>query len=64
MMHHHLDLGSASDWSCCMGNLLQLINQKQYTDLVSDSHQYGIFAVGGSHEMLALFSGCLLAIHS
>ena len=47
MMHHYLDLDSASDWSCCMGNLRQLINQKHYTDLGSDSHQYGIFALGG-----------------
>ena len=69
IMHHYLDLDSASDWSCCMGNLRQLINQKHYTDLGSDSHQYGIFALGGGnqwwpHEMLALFSGFLFTIHS
>ena len=60
MMHHYLDLDSASDWSCCMGNLRQLINQKQYTDLGSDSHQYGIFALGGEtsggHTKCWLFS--------
>ena len=60
MMHHYLDLDSASDWSCCMGNLHQLINQKHYTDLGSDSHQYGIFALGGEtsggHTKCWLFS--------
>ena len=34
MMHHYQDLGSASDWSCCMGNLLQ---PKHYPDLGSDA---------------------------
>ena len=53
MMHHYLDLDSASDWSCCMGNLRQLINQKHYTDLGSDSHQYGIFALGGGKPVVA-----------
>ena len=60
MMHHYLDLDGASDWSCCMGNLRQLINQKHYTDLGSDSHQYGIFALGGEtsgdHTKCWLFS--------
>ena len=60
IMHHYLDLDSASDWSCCMGNLRQLINQKHYTDLGSDSHQYGIFALGGEtsggHTKCWLFS--------
>ena len=37
MMHHYQDLGSASDWSCHLGNLIQSIR--------STHHQYEISAL-------------------
>ena len=37
------DLGSASDWSCCMGNLLQPIRSTTQI-LVVTHHMYGISA--------------------
>ena len=41
MRHHYLDLGSASDWSCCMGNLRQSIRSSIQIWIVA-RHQYGI----------------------
>ena len=41
MMHHYQDLGSASDWSCYMGNLLQPITSTTQIWVVMH-HQYGI----------------------
>ena len=38
------DLGSASDWSCCMGNLLQPIRSPTQI-LVVTHHMYGISAL-------------------
>ena len=38
---HHPDLGSASDWSCRVGNLLQPIRSITQTWVVK-GHQYGI----------------------
>ena len=42
MTNHYPDLGSASDWSCCFGNLLKIIRRP---DLGSKGHQYGISEV-------------------
>ena len=39
MTYHYPDLGSASDWSCRLGNLLKPIRAP---DLGSKGHQYGI----------------------
>ena len=72
MMRHHLDLGSASDWSCRMGNLIQPIRSTTQIWVVTH-HQYGISA-NGSIAKSQLFSqatlisedqgGKLLPIHS
>ena len=44
MMRHYPDLGSASDWSCRMGNLFQPI--RSTTQIwVETRHQYGISAL-------------------
>ena len=44
MMHHYPDLGSTSDWSCCIGNLIQPIRNTTQIWLVM-RHQYGISAL-------------------
>jgi len=44
MMHHYLDLGSASDRSCHVGNLLQPMKSAT-SILVVTPHQYGNSAV-------------------
>ena len=44
MTCHYLDLGSASDWSCCKGNLLQPIRSATKVWVVT-CHQYGISAL-------------------
>lgn len=44
MMHQYLDLGSASGWSCHVGNLLQPM-KRAASILVLTPHQYGISAV-------------------
>ena len=41
MMCHYLDLGSASDWSCRVGNLIQPIRSTTQIWVVM-CHQYGI----------------------
>ena len=41
MAHHYPDLGSASDWSCRMGTLLQSIRSTTQIWVVM-RHQYGI----------------------
>ena len=41
MMRHYLDLGSAFDWSCCVGNLLQTIRSATQIWVVT-RRQYGI----------------------
>ena len=41
---HYPDLGSASDWSCCEGNLLQPIRNTTQIWVVT-RHQYGISAL-------------------
>ena len=41
MMHHYQDLCSASDWLCCMTNLLQPIRSTTQIWVVTH-HQYGI----------------------
>ena len=43
MTSHHQDLGSASDWSSRVGNLLQLIKSTTHIWIVT-RHQYGISA--------------------
>ena len=43
MTRHHPDLGSASDWSCHMGNLIQPIKSTTQIWVVT-CHQYGISA--------------------
>ena len=42
MTHHYQDLGSASDWSCHLGNLIQSIRNTTQIWVVTH-HQYGIF---------------------
>ena len=44
MTRHYPDLGSASDWSCHVGNLLQPIRSTTQTWLVT-RHQYGFSAL-------------------
>ena len=44
MTCHYLDLGSASDWSCWKGNLLQPIRSATKVWVVT-CHQYGISAL-------------------
>ena len=44
MTRHYPDLGSASDWSCHVGNLLQPIRITTQTWLVT-RHQYGFSAL-------------------
>ena len=44
MTCYYLDLGSASDWSCPKGNLLQPIRSTNQTWVVK-RHQYGISAL-------------------
>ena len=42
MMFHYPYLGSASDWSCCEGNLLQPIKNMFDPDLGRNMSSYGI----------------------
>ena len=44
MTHHKPDLASASDWSCCVGNLIQPIRSITQIWVVT-RHQYGISAL-------------------
>ena len=44
MTHHYQDLGSASDWSCHLGNLIQSIRSTTQIWVVT-RHQYGISAL-------------------
>ena len=44
MTRHYPDLGSASDWSCCVGNLIQPIRSANQIWEVT-LHQYGICAL-------------------
>ena len=43
-MHHYQDLGSASDWSCHLGNLIQPTRNTTLIWVVT-CHQYGISAL-------------------
>ena len=44
MTRHYPELGSASDWSCCVGNLIQPIRSTIQIWVVT-RHQYGISAL-------------------
>ena len=44
MTRHYPDLSSASDWSCCMGNLIQPIRSTTQMWVVT-RHRYGISAL-------------------
>ena len=44
MTRHYPDLGSASDWSCCVGTLIQPIRGTTQIWVVT-RHQYGISAL-------------------
>ena len=44
MTRHYPDLGSASDWSCRVGNLIQPISNTTQIWVVT-RHQYGISAL-------------------
>ena len=44
MMRHYPDLGTASDWSCHVGNLIQPIRGTTQMWVVTH-HQYGISAL-------------------
>ena len=65
MTHHYPDLGSAFDWSCGVGNLIQPITSTSQIWVVMH-HQYGISALvsqtsfggetGGSVTKCRLFS--------
>ena len=52
MTRHYPDLGSASDWSCRVGNLIQPIRSSTQIWVVT-RHQYGISA----HVAQTSFSG-------
>ena len=57
MTYHYPDLGSASDWSCRLGNLLKIIRRP---DLGSKGHQYGISETNdGATKMSAVSQGSL-----
>ena len=63
MMRHYPDVGSASDWSCCMGNWLQPIRSTTQIWVVMH-HQYGILTlvslVSFGRETSAGITKCLL----
>ena len=44
MTHHYSDLGSASDWLCCVRNLIQLIRSTTQIWVVT-RHQYEVSAL-------------------
>ena len=44
MTRHYTDLSSASDWSCCVGNLIQPVRSATQIWVVTPN-QYGIFAL-------------------
>ena len=51
MTHHYLDLGSASDWSSCVGNVLQPIKSTTQFWVVT-RHRYGISALVSQKSFL------------
>ena len=53
MMCHYLDLGSASDWSCNKGNLLQPIRSTSQIWEVT-GHGYGISVLMHSSDVILL----------
>ena len=56
MMCHYPDLGGASYWSCCMGNLLQPVRSTTQIWVVT-FHQYGTFALFSQTSFLGETSG-------
>ena len=73
MLHHYPDLGSTSDWTCRVGNLIQPIRSTTKIWVVM-RHQYGISAFvfdfsdiiwqgnqWWGRQMLAVFSGYWIA---
>ena len=52
MTRHYPALGSASDWSCCVGNLIQPIRRTTLIWVVM-RHQYGISALVSLRRHLA-----------
>ena len=69
MTCHYPDLGGASDWSCCMGNLLQSVRSATQIWVVTH-HQYGIFALfyqtsfAGKPVMASQNVGCFLRLNT
>ena len=58
MTCHYPDLGSASDWSCHVGNLIQPIRSTTQIWVVT-RHQYGISALVSQTSFRAETSGCV-----
>ena len=56
MTYHYPDLGSASDWSCCMGNLLQPVRSTTQIWVLM-CHNYGIFALFSQTSFRGVTSG-------
>ena len=62
MTCHYLDLGSASDWSCCEGNLLQPIRSTTQISVVT-RHQYGVYSLAPQrHYERKPVWGCFLRL--
>ena len=62
MTRHYPDLGSASDWSCCEGNLTQPIRSTTQISVVT-RHQYGIYALAPQrHYERKPVRGCFLRL--
>ena len=58
MTHHYPDLGSASDWSCRMGNLIQPIRSTTQIWVVT-RHQYGISVLVSQTSFCGKTSGAV-----
>ena len=56
MTRHYPDLGSASDWSCRVGNLIQPIKSTTQIWVVT-RHQYGISALVSQKSFVEETSG-------
>ena len=56
MTLHYPDLGSASDWSYCMGNLIQPMRSTTQIWVVK-RHQYGISALVSQRPFVGETSG-------
>ena len=62
MTRHYLDLGSAFDWSCCVGNLLQTIRSATQIWVVT-RRQYGISRSFLRHRKISQANSETLRFH-